>query len=281
MNGAFHAWAKLGDGYRFESWLAWDERRWTAVTVKLPRPDRTQMPRVRRALVDEARTLRALRHPGIQRLLEDHTTADIPHLVFEYVEGPTLADLLDEEGALDPRDVCRLGMQLAAALHFAHEQGVVHLDVKPTNLVIADGRAVLIDWALARRQGDQPRRGRPRGSPPYMAPEQIRRARVTRSMDLFALGAVLFEAAVNRPPFETHGDEYPQLARRADRLTRAARSLPAGLARVIDALLEPDIARRPSTCRRALEDLAHAAGERIWPPFADHLLRHGNAESAP
>src|SRR5205085_3898110 len=103
--------------------------------------------------------------------------------------------------------------------------------------------------ALARREGDQPRRGRPRGSPPYMAPEQIRRARVTRSMDLFALGAVLFEAALNRPSFDTHDDEYPQLARRADRLTTAQPSVPGGIARVIDGLLEPDAARRPPTCR--------------------------------
>ena len=129
-------WALLGDGRRCETWLAWDLGRWCPVVVKLPRPD-GQPDRAVAALATEAEVAAAVAHPGIRRLLDDRLDRPLPHLVFEYVEGPTLDDALADDGPFHPIDVLLAGMQLAAALGHLHGRGLAHLDVKPGNVVCA------------------------------------------------------------------------------------------------------------------------------------------------
>ena len=105
-------------------------------------------------------------------------------------------------------------MQIASVLHYLHGEGVVHLDLKPTNVVLMDGRPVLLDFDIARPVGARGSGAKPRGSAAFMAPEQIRCESAAPSMDLFALGAVLYEAATNTPAFEPVGEGlnrfYPQ-----------------------------------------------------------------------
>jgi eukaryotic-like serine/threonine-protein kinase len=209
------AWALLGDGRRCETWLAWDLGRWCPVAVKLPRP--RQGARAVAGLAQEAAVAGATAHPGIRRLLEARLDAPVPRLVFEYVEGPTLDDALAGDGPFHPVDVLLTGMQLAAALGHLHGRGLAHLDVKPGNVVLRDGRPVLIDLGLARPVGEAPPGGHRRGSPPWMAPEQVRRRPASPGMDLFALGAVLYELATGTQAFEPadHGPtgrRWPQLA---------------------------------------------------------------------
>ena len=241
------AWALLGDGRRCETWLAWDLGRWCPVAVKLPRPG--QGPRAVAALAGEARVAAAVAHPGIRRLLEDRLDQPLPHLVFEYVEGPTLDDALADEGPFHPVDVLLVGMQLAAALGHLHDRGLAHLDVKPGNVVLGDGRPVLIDLGLARPLGEAPAGGHRRGSPPWMAPEQVRRRPASPGMDLFALGAVLFELATGTQAFD-----------------------PAG---------------RPATAAQALGLLAEAMPadaaeeDRLWPTWATGRWRASTRERPP
>lgn len=194
------AWALLGDGRRCETWLAWDLGRWCPVAVKLPRPG--QGARALAGLAQEAAVAGSTAHPGIRRLLEARLDSPVPHLVFEYVEGPTLDDALADDGPFHPVDVLLTGMQLAAALGHLHGRGLAHLDVKPGNVVLRDGRPVLIDLGLARPVGEAPAGGHRRGSPPWMAPEQVRRRPVSPGMDLFALGAVLYQLATGTQAFD-------------------------------------------------------------------------------
>jgi serine/threonine protein kinase len=273
-----YAWQLLGAGRRFETWLAWSSSLWSHVTVKLPRPhcndESTQ-----RALVNEATTAGALSHPSIQRLLQDRTDEALPSVVYEYVEGPPLDAILAEQGAFAPGDVVRLGMQLAAALHYLHGRGIVHMDLKPSNIVVREGRAVLLDFDIARPIGTHSSGRKPRGSPPFMAPEQIRCEPSAPSMDLYALGAILYEAAANVPAFEPHEEHgervYPQLDGPPVALRTIAPTVPPPLEAAILRLLDLEPHSRPHNAAAVLsllEGALDAGEERLWPAWADDLL---------
>jgi serine/threonine-protein kinase len=280
-----HAWALLGDGRRCETWLAWCLERCAPVAVKLPRPGRVDG-RSREALAREARMARALVHPGVQRLLGEALGGERPHLVFEYVEGPTLESKLDEDGPLRPGDVARLGLQLASVLHYVHGRGVVHCDVKPSNVALRDGRAVLLDFDVARATGEAGDAARARGTADYMAPEQVRGGCARPAMDLFALGATLYEAAAGAPAFAGSDDGpvvYAQLEGPPPPLRALDPSIPAPLERAVLALLDPDPGRRPSSALAALALLARALPARepgLWPRWMGRVLR-GAAAATP
>jgi serine/threonine protein kinase len=276
------AWALLGDGRRCETWLAWDLGRWCPVAVKLPRPG-SGTARAVAALAQEAQVAGATAHPGLRRLLEARLDRPLPHLVFEYVEGPTLDDALADEGPFHPVDVLLTGMQLAAALGHLHGRGLAHLDLKPGNVVLRDGRPVLIDLGLARPVGEPPAGGHRRGSPPWMAPEQVRRRPASPGMDLFALGAVLYELATGTQAFEPLDQgpparRWPQLTGPPPAPSSRSPEVPAALDRAVACLLAPDPADRPATAAQALALLsaampADAAEEdRLWPSWATGRL---------
>jgi serine/threonine protein kinase len=275
------AWALLGDGRRCETWLAWDLGRWCPVVVKLPRPG--QGARAVAGLAQEAAVAGSTAHPGIRRLLEACLDRSPPHLVFEYVEGPTLDDALADGGPFHPVDVLLAGMQLAAALGHLHGRGLAHLDVKPGNVVLRDGRPVLIDLGLARPVGEAPPGGHRRGSPPWMAPEQVRSQPASPGMDLFALGAVLFELTTGTQAFDPADDgpperRWPQLAGPPPPASSRNPEVPAALDQAVAALLAPEEADRPAGAAQVLALLAAAmpAGlaeeDRLWPTWATGRL---------
>jgi len=138
------AWACLGGGRRCESWLAWSMAWWMPVVLKLPRPGLVDDPETRADLAHEAGVTAGLAHPGVQRRYHAVLDAAVPYLLSEYVEGPTLDVSLDQDGPLEPAEVALLGMQLAGALRYLHGRGVVHLDLKPSNVCLRAGRPVVI-----------------------------------------------------------------------------------------------------------------------------------------
>ena len=262
--------------------LAWDLGRWCPVAVKLPRPG-SGTARAVAALAQEAQVAGATAHPGLRRLLEARLDRPLPHLVFEYVEGPTLDDALADEGPFHPVDVLLTGMQLAAALGHLHGWGLAHLDLKPGNVVLRDGRPVLIDLGLARPVGEPPAGGHRRGSPPWMAPEQVRRRPASPGMDLFALGAVLYELATGTQAFEPLDQgpparRWPQLTGPPPAASSRSPEVPAALDQAVACLLAPDPADRPASAAQALALLsaampADAAEEdRLWPSWATGRL---------
>jgi eukaryotic-like serine/threonine-protein kinase len=201
----------------------------------------------------EARVLREVRaaarlnHPGAVALYDVVHEQDHTFVVMELVEARTLADLVQAEGPLPSGRVAEIGGQLADALEAAHRAGIVHRDVKPGNVMVAeDGGVKLADFGVASLQGD-PRltaTGLVIGSPAYMAPEQARREPSGPPADLWALGATLFYAAEGEPPFDK-GALIPTLAAVVNEDPRPMRR--AGpLAPVIGALLAKDPAARPS-----------------------------------
>jgi serine/threonine protein kinase len=233
---------------------AWSVERGCRCVAKVLRGGRLDR-RGRRALRAEASLLLSLAHPHIVRayeLLERPRLA----LILETLPGETLSRVLRRARALHPRDVATLGRQLCSALEYLHRAGVLHLDVKPSNVVCHGGIVRLLDLGIARAPG----RGVPGiGTATYMAPEQARGGMLTAATDVFALGVVLFEAATGARPFRSDGDRdrYEQLVHRAPSVG-AVRRLPRALCEAIDASLDPDPARRPPlrVLRRALERVA-------------------------
>ncbi len=188
-----------------EVWRARDERTHRPVAVKRLHSHLAAEEGARLRLIGEARAVAELSHPGIVRVL-DIDPGDRPAVVLELVDGESLAQRLRRTGPLPPREAAAVGLGIAEALYHAHTRGIIHRDVKPANVLLAaDGRAVLIDFGIARILGDAAdpgtETGMVMGTLRYMAPEQLAGDPLTPRVDLYGLGAVLFEMLSGAPPY--------------------------------------------------------------------------------
>lgn len=224
--------ALLARGGRLDTYDVLDAARDCRAVVKVVRPDRRDDVRVREALATEGRLLTGLAHPHLVRgyaLLDDP-----PALVLETLPGATLAALVDD-GDLGVHDTAVLGRQLVSVLGYLHRHGWLHLDVKPENVVVQEGRAVLIDLGLATRPGELERSV---GTEGYAAPEQDAGGTVSAATDVFGLGTTLVECLTGALP-------EPGLRR-----------VPSAMRPLLAACLDPDPARRPT-----LADVARRCDE--------------------
>jgi len=155
----------------------------------------------------ELEIARKLDHPGIQRSLDAGKTRSRPYLVMEYVEGETLRDVLHREKRLPTARAIDITEQLAAAMGYAHSQGVYHRDLKPENVLVTPaGRVVVTDFGIALMTGARRLTWRwltsAVGTPDYMAPEQIQGKRGDARTDVYAMGVMLFEMLAGEVPWE-------------------------------------------------------------------------------
>jgi predicted Ser/Thr protein kinase len=166
----------------------------------------------------EAQTAAGLHHTNIVHIYEVGEIDDSPYFSMEFVEGGTLADRL-KKGLPNPRESAELLMPVARALHFAHQHGVVHRDMKPHNILIdPDGVPKVADFGIAKRMDDDSaltRSGAVIGTPTYMAPEQAKGTSrdVGPAADVYSLGAILYEMLTGRPPFLPEESETPMTIR--------------------------------------------------------------------
>ncbi|WP_157407350.1 serine/threonine-protein kinase [Actinomadura atramentaria] len=152
----------------------------------------------------EARASARLNHPGVVTVHDVVEAGDRPWIVMELVRARSLQDLL-ETGPLDHRRVAEIGLQMLAALRAAHEKGILHRDVKPSNVLITEtGRVVLTDFGIAQVEGDATltQTGLVMGSPAYIPPERAAGERAVPASDLWALGATLYAALEGHSPYE-------------------------------------------------------------------------------
>jgi eukaryotic-like serine/threonine-protein kinase len=195
----------------------------------------------------EARAAARLNHPSAVTLYDVVQDRGGTFIVMELVDAPTLADLVRDQGPLPVERVAEIGAQVAAALEAAHVAGIVHRDVKPGNVMVAErGTAKLADFGIASLQGDPQltSTGLVIGSPAYMAPEQARGEESGPPADFWALGATMFYAVEGEPPFD-RGTSIATLAAVVNDPPRAPQR--AGpLTGLITALLAKDPAARPS-----------------------------------
>jgi eukaryotic-like serine/threonine-protein kinase len=234
--------AHLSRGRSLDVYDAWSIERDCRCIAKVVRPDR-QAPRVRRRLTREGELLLAMSHPHIVRAYELRRRPRTV-LVLETVGGETAEHMIHAAPRrLAISDVAHLGLQICSAIGYLHGRGFLHLDLKPSNVIVQGGQARVIDLSLARKPGPVPRG---LGSPPYLPPEQARGERATAASDVWGIGAVLYEAATGVRPFPDarHGS-YPQAGRRAPSAAENRRA-PAAFSALVDACLAPDPAERPS-----------------------------------
>src|SRR5215475_4376132 len=190
-------------GYRIESLL---RRGGMGVVYRAHdlAPELAQDLRFRERFLRESRLAASLDHPAIVPIYDAGEVAGRLYIAMRLVEGTDLKRLLAEEGKLEPERALDVVGQVAEALDAAHERGLVHRDVKPSNILIDQrGHCYLADFGLSRRLGDVPvgGGGRSLGTVDYVAPEQIRGAELDGRSDVYSLGCVLYECLAGRPPF--------------------------------------------------------------------------------
>ncbi|KAF0244581.1 MAG: serine/threonine protein kinase [Planctomycetota bacterium] len=172
------------------------------VALKILHPRLAENADIVSKFVREARVVARLSHPNVVQGIDVGCAGSVNYFVMEFVEGPTLRGLLQPGRALDERYSLGIAIQIAKALQHAHENGLVHRDVKPGNILIArDGTAKLADLGLAVTDGSDVN-GRLFGTPAYMSPEQVRgSADIDIRSDVYSLGATLFHLLTGGPPF--------------------------------------------------------------------------------
>ena len=196
----------LHRGQDLDVYEVWSEERDCICVAKVLRPDRVCRPTARVRLRREGRLLTRLSHPHIVRAYA-MIERPAPMVILEVLGGATLESIIQRQGRLPLAAIGHLGQHLCSAVGYLHRNRVLHLDLKPSNIVCECGRAKIIDLSIARRPG----RGKPGvGSPPYMAPEQIRGAFLDEPTDVWGIGMVLHEAASGRRPFLAGGQRAPQ-----------------------------------------------------------------------
>lgn len=240
-------------------YIAWNHEAWCPMACKTF----ATLRRARR----EAKVLTSLAHPNIVRCLGVGTPG---YVLMDFLEGNSLGAMITEArgGRLAVSDALRIAIYLAGALSHMHARGYLHLDIKPSNVIIAAGRPVLFDVGIARARRDW-RLDVLEGTDDYMSPEQCRRAPVSPASDVFGLGVTLYEMLTGRLPFPrgTKRRPFPQKSRDAIPVLRRRRGLPRALAALIDSCLARDPAKRPAT-PAALIPALHAhirVGPRMWP----------------
>lgn len=232
----------IGRGGMADVYRATDRVLQREVAVKLLREAaQTETDRVR--FTAEARTLAGLNHSGIVLILDAGIATEQPFLVMELVNGPTLAQACADR-ALSPGLAASIGAQLAGALAYAHEQGVIHRDVKPGNVLLAEGgRVKLADFGIARLIGEtvqHTKTGTTIGTAAYLSPEQVGGNEVTPAADVYSLGLVLLEALTGERAFSG-----PLMESALARLSRGPH-IPADLPGEWRSLLEAMTQREPS-----------------------------------
>lgn len=232
--------AHLRRGRDLDVYDCWDSTRLCRVVVKAPRPGVAEAPGMIRR---EARLLRRLSHPNLVRVIAVHDDAKRPLLVLETLTGATVGSLLDEK-VLSAHEASILGQQLCGVLVHMHAEGLLHLDLKPSNVIAQGGQAKLIDLSLARPPG----RGKAGlGTWCYAAPEQAAGQPLNAACDVWGLGLLLHEGVTGEPAFDVEGetDDHPQCHRRAPRARSLRRSVPKPLDDLLHACLDPAPTARP------------------------------------
>jgi len=221
------------------------------VAIKALSPALAASGAARRRFAREGQAVAAVAHENVVAVHHVEGAGRLPYLVMQYIDGDSLQDLVVREGPLDVTTALRMTAQLASALSAAHDQGLVHRDVKPANILVgaAGQRVWITDFGLARAVDDASltRTGFIAGTPHYMSPEQARGEAVRASSDLFGLGSVLYFVLTGRPPFRAERT-LAILTRICNEPHRPVRevnpSVPTAVADLVDRLLNKSAADR-------------------------------------
>jgi serine/threonine protein kinase len=249
----------LGGGPRYEAYLAWDDELHSLVVVKVVRPGLVDDERTLEGLAEEVEILERLRHPVLVRSFGAVPSGPRPHVVLEHLEGPRLSTLVRKYGPLPAEQLLPLGLQLCAAAHYMAGRGVVHLDIKLSNIIMG-APARLIDLSVARTADECLRLRSAVGTDSYMSPEQCLPAHgapIDPAADVWGIGVTLYRSLTGERPFPKGDPEASEPARRWPQTVAAPEPLEGRAAEpVADAIMSClafDPAERPTAAELAAE----------------------------
>ena len=211
-NGRYRLGEPLGEGGMAIVYQAHDELLQVDRAVKLLAPALSHREKVRQRFMAEARTMARLRHPNIVPVFDVGEEGGVPYIVMALIPGGNLAERVQAEGGLSCVESLAMIKGALAGLAVVHEQGVVHRDIKPQNVLLdLDGAPLLTDFGIAQTDFDErnlTRTGAVMGTMAYMPPEQRQSAKsVTASSDIYAVGAMLYALLTNKLPFDLYAKE--------------------------------------------------------------------------
>ncbi len=237
------------------------------VAIKMLNDQLHDNPEAERIFLTEARAMAKLSHPNLVAVHDVIAGDSRTLMVVEYIEGRSLESMIMEAGdGLPEQTVVAVGASLCRAFAYLHSQGVIHRDLKPANVMIQpDGALKLIDFGLARSLEHIAMRGTSvRGTPAYMAPEQVLGGELGAATDIYQIGVTLFEALSGRLPFETGNVAYAHVHTEPPRIDELVAGLDPGLAVLVHACMAKDPADRPPGAQFVQDQLeALAAGDDI------------------
>jgi eukaryotic-like serine/threonine-protein kinase len=215
----------------------------------------------------EARAAAQLSHPGIVTVIDRGEEEGRQFIVFEFVDGETLKDLVERGGPMPVRRALELGLEIGRALAFAHQQGLVHRDVKPQNVLLnGDGRAQVTDFGIARTLDavGHTETGTVLGTSHYIAPEQARGERVDAQTDVYSFGVVLYELLAGEVPYA--GDNFLTVAMRhvnepVPSLLERRTDCPLRLAALVERCMAKEPAGRPASMDEVVAELQACLAE--------------------
>ncbi|HMB53545.1 MAG TPA: serine/threonine-protein kinase [Thermoanaerobaculia bacterium] len=280
---------KIGEGGMGQVWTAHHQVLGRKVAIKAMSSHVAARPEFEGRFIQEAKAQATLSHPRILGVNEFFIHDDVYYLVMPYIDGESLESRLERAGGPLPLDrVLPLARDLLDALDYAHQRGIIHRDVKPSNILLdADGRAYLMDFGIALLVGKdrKTRTGTSLGTPYYMSPEQIRTRDIDHRTDVYSIGCVLYEALAGRPPFmplEDGDTDFlvmeAHLKRQAEPLHRVNPKVPEGISNLVSRAMAKEPTERFSGCGEFLRALhAYEYHGTVEPP----PLRPRPAAAAP
>lgn len=252
LAGRYRLDSRIALGGMGEVWRARDLHSGKDVAAKILRPELNGDEIFLSRLRAEAANSRGLRHPNLAVVLDSGEAEGSGWIIMELVEGRALSDVLAERGALPPAEILPIVAQVARALQVVHTAGVVHRDVKPSNILItADGVAKLTDFGISTGANQRPMTatGMVMGTAQYLAPEQAMGNMATPAGDLYALGVIAYEALVGHRPFTGTTQVDIAFAHVNDPVPELPDSVPPEVRRVVTDLLAKKAVDRPSSAR--------------------------------
>ncbi|MEM7230664.1 MAG: serine/threonine-protein kinase [Planctomycetota bacterium] len=263
--GAYPIEAKIGEGGMGKVYRCLDPTLMRHVAVKVLHEKYGEDPRYRARFLREARTVASLSHPNVAQVFSVETNDGDLSLVMEYVSGRSLDDRLEDDGAFSGAEALKLILQSAHGLDAALQRGVIHRDVKPSNILVDEhGNAKIVDFGLAKELGSNNSitdEGIVLGTPQYISPEQGRGQAVDQRSDIYSLGATFYHLLTGRPPFDqksqiavivAHVQETPQ----APHILRP--DLSPSLSAIVGKMMATDLETRYANYQDLIEDLEAA-----------------------
>lgn len=277
LGNKYEIQSEIGEGGMGKVYKAWHTVLGKAVAIKVPKRERCNDRQFVEAFIKEARLAAQLDHPNIVKINDVDEHDGIPYIVMEYVAGQNLRSMIRAFGAMPLDKICALFDQIAKALDYAHEQRIIHCDIKPSNILVdTGGRVKLVDFGIARAmvraKGKQEEPKRSFGSPRYMSPEHVQGKELDARSDIYSLGIVLYEILTGTVPFDRGSSREIQEAHLSQPPVPPSKKRP-GLPKGVDKVVLRALAKEPEKRYASAAQMASELRKVLFPrPFWPWLI---------